>query len=200
MWQFADSVSPDRSERLTSLTGIDAVVAAVLSTAQVAGFEWEPFKADRLRDCHRASFLLRVSEPAYDAFFNSPAGYRGQFARSIDLGESANRTLLSSLEPLLLANPSSDQTALGSIVVRSLSAIDAKCWIFEPEIELHMGRTEPEILFGAWQYATEDGAGLLAPVGTCLEVKGGWLDGGGLERRDPFKSSRSKDIHDVGYC
>ena len=199
MWEFASIFAKERRERLLSHSGFDAVIALVATGAQVVAFDWELFGAQRLLGCNRASFLLRVSEVAYDAFFNSPAGYRGQFARSTDTGEKANRALLSALEQLLLANPGPEQASLGPLVVRSLRAGDAKCWIFEQEVEQHMGGIVPEIVYAPWQRASEDGAGLRAPLGAHLEGKGGWLDPQGVERRDAFKSSRSGEIHDVGY-
>ncbi len=57
----------------------------------------------------------------------------------------------------------------------------------------------PEILYAPWQNASEDGAALRAPAGTFVEVKGWWLDQQAIERRDPFKASRTKEIHEVGY-
>jgi len=199
MWEFADAIPRERTERLHALSAFFTVIALIAKDAKVTAFAWERFNAERLFGCHRASFLLKVSDYAYDAFFNAPAGYRGQYARSREAGEEANRTLLSSLVPILLANPYLQQSALGPLVLRSLRAADAKCWIFEPEVEQHMGVSVPEISYSPWQNASEDGAGLRAPLGTKIEVKGGWLDTRGIEHRDPFKSLRSNEIHEVGY-
>src|SRR6266536_4411423 len=104
MWEFADAIPRERTERLHAHSGFVAVIALIIKDASITAFAWEPFNAERLSGCHRASFLLKVSEHAYDAFFNAPAGYRGQYARSREAGEKANRALLSNLEPLLLAN------------------------------------------------------------------------------------------------
>jgi hypothetical protein len=191
MWDFCDQIPRERAERLHAYDSFAAVIALIAKDAAITAFAWEPFDAERLSGCNRASFLLTVPEQAYDAFFNAPAGYRGQYARSREAGEVANRSLLSNLESLLLANPSPQQSAHGSRVLRSLRATDAKCWIFEPEVEQHMGVDLPEILYSPWQNASEDGAGLRAPVGSHIEVKGGWLDARGIERRDPKKSLRS---------
>jgi hypothetical protein len=166
MWGFADGIPRERVERLHAYGDFSAVVALIAKDAEVTAFTWEPFDAERLSGCYRAAFLLRVSEQAYDAFFNAPAGYRGQYARSREAGEAANRSLLANLEPLLLQNPSPQQNALGPLVLRSLRATDAKCWIFEREVEQHMGVNVPEILYSPWQTASEDGAGLRAPLGT----------------------------------
>jgi hypothetical protein len=42
-------------------------------------------------------------------------------------------------------------------------------------------------------------AGLLAPVGTKLEIKGAWVDEGGKERVDPQKLGRASEIHLTGF-
>ena len=81
----------------------------------------------------------------------------------------------------------------------SLAATDAKIWILESEVELHLGDPTPEIVFDLWQQGTTDGVGLRAPIGTRLEVKGGWIDREGRERRDPYKATRGDDIHAFGY-
>ena len=74
MWDFADAIPRHRSERLRSYSAFASIIDLIAADATVVGFVWEPFDAERLRGCNRASFLLKVSEHAYDAFFNSPAG------------------------------------------------------------------------------------------------------------------------------
>ena len=87
-WQYADSVDTARVQRLLSFSAFSEVVELV-AKAQVVDFTWEPFKGTALTGRSRASFLLRVSPETYDAFFNSPAGYRGQYALSPSEGETA---------------------------------------------------------------------------------------------------------------
>lgn len=198
IWQFSKFLPADRIQRLLAYTSFDQI-ASLVETAKVTGFEWEPFHNDRLKGCNRASFLLNVSETIYDAFFNSPMGYRAQYAASISAGESANRMLLSKLELKLLefAKPLND--APNMRVQTSLRARDAKIWIYEPEVEAQLGLETPVIMYLRWQKESSDGVGLLAPIGTKLEVKGGWLNGKDNECRDPIKATRSEDIHRVGY-
>ncbi len=64
----------------------------------------------------------------------------------------------------------------------SLLASEAKLWICESEVESQLGEEQPAILYTLWAESSETGVGLLAPVGTSLEVKGGWLDRQGQER------------------
>ncbi len=92
----------------------------------------------------------------------------------------------------------------------SLDVTDAKIWIDENE----SGSESPQQLqvhidYPLWVECAkraddlqEDdflGAvrGVFAPLGTMLKVKGGWLDGSGLEKRDP--AYRSEDIAINGY-
>lgn len=81
MWTMSTALLRERVERLLSYANFGAVVDLIADSVSILDFEWEPFEADRLRGCHRASFLLRVSPDAYDAFFNSPVGYRGHLHR-----------------------------------------------------------------------------------------------------------------------
>ena len=198
IWQFGDSVPADRGRILLSYVSFDEVMGH-FQMAKIVAFAWEPFQSDRLRECHRASFLLQVSRDMYDAFFNSPVGYRAQYAVSTGMGEAANRALLRKLEPRLLEFAREKNLVPETRVKASLQAADAKIWIYEPEVEAQLGREDTQILYAPWQQASTDGVGLLAPVGTKLEVKGGWMDDHRKEHRDPFKANRSEEIHSVGY-
>jgi hypothetical protein len=199
MWAFSTALPHERVERLLSYASYGAVLDLIVESVSVLAFEWESFKTDRLKGCHRASYLLQVSSNAYDAFFNSPEGYRGQFALSIRAGEAANHELLNTLKDKLFEFESNQRTIPLALLKTSLNAVDAKVWIFEREVEKHLGDDTPEILYTPWQLATSDGVGPRAPLGCKLEVKGGWLDLQGREHRDPYKASRSNDIHTVGF-
>jgi hypothetical protein len=162
IWQFGESVPAERARRLLSYASFDEVIG-LLEAAKIVAFAWEPFQNDRLRGCHRASFLLQVSTDMYDAFFNSPVGYRAQYAVSVGTGEAANRTLLSRLEPKLLQFANTKNLVPEIRVRSSLRAVDAKVWIYEPEVEAQLGRKDTEISYTPWQQASTDGVGLLAP-------------------------------------
>lgn len=197
-WQFTNAVDASRAKRLFELSEFSKVVALV-AKAHVTDFAWEPFANVSLAGCNRASFLLKVTPETYDAFFNSPVGYRAQFAKSPAEGEAANRNLLNTLAPMLLTFSATRQLAPQREVAASLRAGEAKIWILESEVESQMGDECPAIQYAPWIEASESGVGLLAPVGTLLEVKGGWLDRAGKERRNPAKTSRSRDIFEAGY-
>lgn len=198
MWRYADSVCPSRAQRLLAVVGFPNVVDG-FAAARVIEFVWEPFTGVLLTGCHRASFLLQVPQECYDAFFNSPAGYRGQYASSAQEGEAANRLLLTTLEPKLLSAAAAKGNVAQTDVCASIRAPQAKLWIYEQEVEAQLGADSPEILYDPWAENSETGVGLLAPSGTQLEVKGGWLDREGRERLNPAKVNRSKEIHETGY-
>jgi hypothetical protein len=198
LWRFSSSLRADRVDRLLSHDSFSAV-ADLVEASSILAFCWEPFLADRLKGCHRASFLLQASTEAYDAFFNSPVGYRAQFARSVEEGERANRMLLERLRGNLIEFGSPQMPVSPEHLKLSLDATDAKIWILESEVELHLGDDTPEISYKPWEQAAPRGVGLRAPLGTHLEIKGGWLDARGNECRDPYKATRSDDIRESGY-
>jgi hypothetical protein len=198
IWQFRAPVDSARARTLLSYPNFNAV-ASLFEQATVECFLWEPFSGPTLRGCHRASFLLRVPEAAYDAFFNAPAGYRGEFAASAAAGDTANRKLLMQFEARLLAYTENRSQVTQSVIRDSLRASQAKLWIFEAEVAAQLGNTAPAITYAPWDQASESGVGLLAPIGTLLEVKGGWLAQNGEERLNPGKSGRSEDIHRTGF-
>jgi hypothetical protein len=198
LWEFRGSVEGVRAARLSSYPTFDAV-ASLLAAPVVCGFLWERFSGAQISGCHRASFLIEVSSLAYDAFFNSPVGYRGQYARSLEAGEEANRKLIAQFEPQLLAYASVHSSVSQESVAQSLRAAQAKVWIFEAEVESQLGETEPAIAYAPWEHSSESGVGLLAPMGTRIEVKGGWLAADGSERINPVKVRRSDEIRLSGY-
>jgi hypothetical protein len=196
-WQFCPSVDNTRAATLMSYPNFDSI-ASLLADAVVEDFAWEAFSGSILGGCHRASFLLRVTSTAYDAFFNSPAGYRGQFAASAAAGDVGNSRLLALFEVRLLAF-AEGSSVIQSVIRKSLRGKQAKLWIFEPEVQAQLGATVPEIAYPVWEQASESGVGLLAPVGSLLEVKGGWIAQDGVECVNPSKSARSEEIHRTGF-
>jgi hypothetical protein len=135
LWDFTSFVSPERRARLLKQKNFSEVVFEILQTVKIISYEPEPFLSNRLRGCTRASFLLSVERDAYDAFFNSPVGYRAQYCRGRETGERSNRVILNALQDELIGFAKSEMSAtfgLGKIVA-SLVAEDAKIWIDEQE-------------------------------------------------------------------
>lgn len=215
LWDFTSLVDSDRVAKLLSLKTFDEVLREILPRIKIVDYQPEPFKSNRLRGCTRACFLLSTDHDAYDAFFNSPAGYRAQYCHGQETGRMANRRIIEALRPALVEFVKSRVIATFSIdrIAASLDANDAKIWIDENEaasppssnFQIHINYrnwvdrarranvSQEEEVAGAIR-------GVLAPYGTRLEVKGGWIDSNGLEQPDPFKANRSEMIALNGFA
>lgn len=167
-------------------------------SCSVAPLYWEPATAPHLKGRSRASFELTVHPDLYDGFFNAPRGYRGQYARSEAVGEAANRKLIATLLPRLIAAAGNHPAATDGRVTRSLLGAQAKTWIVESEVEEQLGAPRPSIVYPTWEFHAPNGQGLRAPKGSRLEVKGTWLDPDGNELLNPVKSRRSSFIYETG--
>jgi len=214
LWDFTGLVSAERRTRLLGLNCFEDVLKQVISTSTILKYQAEHFKDWRLKGCTRAEFLLSVDRDGYDAFFNSPIGYRAQYCLGLETGELANRQLIEALKPKLLAFAEHITTAAFSLhrVRASLDAVDAKIWIDESESAIFPSSDfQVEIDYGPWierakradAFQEDDFIkamrGIRAPYGARLEVKGGWLDDSGFEKLDATKSHRSEQIATNGF-
>lgn len=215
-WSLTELISGDRQARLIAWKSFDSVLQQLVSSTKILSYKEEPFKNHRLHGCVRASFLLLVDPHIYDGFFNSSVGYRAQYCQSFEKGEQANRKLIEALRSELVTfafAQLSPMAALGqNIIGASLDATDAKIWIDESEpVSIPPEELTIQINYQPWvdrairadKHQEEEFInavrGVFAPFGTKLEVKGGWLDADGYERRDPSKAHRSKQIALDGY-
>ena len=199
LWSFSSKLPQQRVEALLSYQSFETVLA-LLSSATVISFAWEPFRKEVLHGCNRACFLIETTPQVYDAFFNSPVGLRAQYAISPTHGEAANRRLLASLESRLHGFKRESVLPEAETIHWSLCAPEAKIWIHEKEVEMQLCGDEPEILYPPWARCSESGVGLLAPCGTKLEVMGGWLNSSVVVVPNPEKATRSRDIHTCGFA
>ncbi len=93
----------------------------------------------------------------------------------------------------------------------SLRGSDAKVWINDADLPIVK---EMHIDYRPWvakALASRSGTladqaaraiaeeGVLAPVGTHLEIKGAWIMPNGHECRDPRKANRGQEIRDYGH-
>ena len=197
-WSYAPSVSESRISRFARYPSYEDVLSLLDRKSRITDYFLESARASHLRGLRRASFRLRLPRYIYDAFFNSPYGYRAQYALSPEIGACSNRMTIDRLIPKLTRH----RPAIGDgheRLLRSLRSKDAKIWIDELEVESQLGGHRAQIAFPPWVAGTESGVGLLAPIGHNLEVKGGWLNEAGEEVRDPHKARRSEEIHEAGY-
>lgn len=198
LWRFAPHVDAERANRMYSFTCFEDVVERFVAKMP-ARFVWEKPRDTYLAGCERVSFLFEVPEETYDAFFNAPVGYRAQYAQGTDVGLAANRHFLDAMWARLFGSAWIKGEANLERIEASLGGYDAKAWILESEVSEQIGRNAEDILYDPWKQKSESGAGLLAPVGTTIEIIGAWIDESGHERRNPRKANRSLEIHETGY-
>jgi hypothetical protein len=208
LWVFSSLVPAERSRDLLGVAGFGEVIDRIRA-GSIEFIRAQPRTDPPCLGCYRAFFKVHLSERDYDAFFNAPAGYRAQYVIGVENGKAKNRELLKVLEQAASRTEQDDFAA--SLVAASLRATDAKLWIQESDLR---GLSGVHIEYRPWldKLAAESGgtmadqaaraaasAGVLAPVGTVLEIKGGWIAPDGIECRDPAKANRSQEIHDYEY-
>jgi hypothetical protein len=212
LWGFSSLVPLDRSQDLLAVADFGEVIDRIRA-GSIEFIGAEPRRYPPCVRCYRASFKVHLCERDYDAFFNAPTGYRAQYAIGVENGEASNRELLKALEPTCLetANRTEQDDLTAPLVAASLRATGAKLWIQESDLD---GLSGVHIEYRPWldKLAAESSgtmadqaaraaasAGVLAPIGTVLEIKGGWIAPNGIECRDPAKANRSQEIHDYGF-
>ena len=195
-WSYSSKVPTGRALALMAWGDFNEIVAAV-TAADLMSAEWELFRTAVLAGCHRLSVVLRVPPNVYDAYYNAPIGVRAQYARSEHAGEAADRLAIASLEARLLKFAHIQTQIAPELLRGSLRGAHAKTWIVESEVQDQ--ESDNCICFEPWARASLAGEGLHAPVGTLLEVKGGWLDLGGTELLNPAKIHRSYTISKTGF-
>ena len=196
LWTFTGAVSQARASDLFAWKSFDQIVEH-FGACSVAPLYWEEATAPHLKGCCRSSHELPVDPDVFDAFFNAPVGYRGQFAKSEASGNVANRCLIDALFPALL-QAGAHSPIKPERVQASLRGKQAKIWIVESAVEDQLTAPETSIVFAEWEFNEPDGQGLRAPRGTLLEVKGGWLDQSGREVINPAKCQRARNIFRTG--
>jgi hypothetical protein len=197
IWTFHASITETRRRQLINLCSFENIVGGLILCAEMLAFRPAKGQIVELSGCTRAEFLLKVPPFLYDAFFNSPVGYRAQYALDVSRGERKNRELIDALRAKLLACTSGQADFVR--IESSIDASQAKIWIDEDEVQNHYLDDSPEIDFPRWLENSEGGAGPRAPLGSRLVVCGGWIDQSGAQRLNPYKQMRSRQIHDAGF-
>jgi hypothetical protein len=218
MWTFAVDLrtsDPERVDRILSWRSFDEIAGEIIDSSKVqeGSVVAEPRKRGD-QALRRLSFRIDADPQAVDAFFNSPVGYRGQYARSMDKGESANRCLVDAI------GDRHRQALVDkvSIATKSLAAEQAKVWMWQDVRVTRaikgQGPSPPtvEILYAPWMdrldvwVETSNGerqparGGVLATSSRgVLEVMGGWLDPSGQLWIDPGKSDRAMQLCKFGF-
>lgn len=205
-WRFADTFDACRRSRAERYDTFEKVISYLRQNASVTGACI--CEATQLGvKCSRPVVQLFVGEEGYDAFFNSPGGYRAQYLQSAARGLAANAALLDAFEPVLtaavVADAGKDRLTLEDIR-NSFFAASAKFWIDEAEEGFNVLDQSNDIDIAPWITGCEYvhapiGIGAWAPRGEHLMAVGAFIDAFGNEVVAKRKIKRRFDIHHCGY-
>lgn len=205
IWAFEPSFDPVRKSRLATYDTFTKVVEAVVASFEISG-AWICEGIDLgPKNCWRPTVSLVVSPEAYDAFFNSPGGYRAEYLASPERGQAANGSLLAILEPKLSAATIADcgTDRLSPEWIRNaFLANSAKIW--PDEDELDFTAVTLDLAIEEWRQRREQpnapaGSGLWAPEGMRLMAFGAFIDPWGNEIVARSKIRRRFEIHECGF-
>ena len=203
-WKFAEEFDVARREALSSIDCFPAVVELVVNSLCQVHLKPCRGRESSLEACVQPVFSLSLSDQAFDAFFNSPHGYRGQFLSSPNLGLAANLALIEALLPALLLHASRVRVAeLESIDLRaSLQAASCKVWVHEDDFPFQS--LTQDLAVEPWIREAAQGEkkalwGLCAPSHARIEVKGALLDPAGNEVVPRTKIARRYEIQRFGF-
>ena len=148
---------------------------------------------------------MNVDSEAFDAFFNSPGGYRAQYLYDPDQGQTANNHVLRELEPELtnaVIKYCGERHPNREKVRHSLLANSAKIW--PDEEALDFTEATIDLAIERWKQACDwinapKDSGLWAPEGTRMKVFGAFIDPWGNEVVPRRKMHRRFDIHECGF-
>jgi len=205
-WKYSETIEKERQNWLFSIESFDVVAKRIEREMSILCYH--------LQGCHddsrfaRPVFCVRVSEELFDAFFNSPRGYRGSYFVSPFHGLECNGHMIKRLLPRL--SEWSAENSPGHDVrftQDALLAVSAKAWLAEASMELcslcegewsHSADDVAEIVNGRWDVSTQPNSksGRKAPQCSKIRLFGAFLNGHG----DEFVTARKRDRHQHIHC
>ncbi len=201
-WTFESGFPDARCRALKAVPSFDAIIDLVANDMRAISVSDEDGYAPGMQGAVRP--VLTFEAPlAFDAFFNSPAGYRGQYWQDPDLGQAANSRIIRRLMDSLMAEiKTANRPRLRTINVKSsLSAMSAKIWIHEDDFPVSPTR---DLRVEPWASAAKRGvklakSGVCAPAKGRIQVFGAFVDAYGHERVPHDKIRRRFDLHEYGF-
>jgi hypothetical protein len=166
--------------------------------------------AKRKPNCFRACVKLKCHAEIISLFHSSRSGYRAQYYSSVAGGEQANRFALAVLVPRVgeLLRGKEKRGCSWPWMERSLLDSTAKIWIHQGAWLRANSPRERRLFVKRWLKAQSDKDkerrkkgrwAMLTPCSeVCLELKGGFVSLLGVPA-GPFKESRSRDLHELGF-
>jgi hypothetical protein len=204
-WAFAPSFDPIRGGRLAAFDTFAKVAAAVIASSKIVGAKLCEASSLGAKDCWRPTVSVAVSPEAFDAFFNSPGGYRAQYLVGPEEGQAANGALIRALEPRLseaVVEHCGSTKLSAEWIQNAFVANSAKIW--PNEADLDFLDVTHDLAVDSWRNNRDlvnapAGAGLWAPEGTQLTVFGAFMDPWGNEIVARNKIGRRFEIHACGF-
>lgn len=208
IWILSDRIKRSRRRRLLQPPSFEGMVETLWREALVERVKCE--KAPNGQSGHRSVVVLRTKPHVLDQFFNSASGYRAQYLLRAALGDKANRLVIRTILPEVLATldreSRSNQRAL---VKSSLLHPWAKVWIHQG-LWLRRARREHRVLLiPAWQrqLSANDRRrrklvrwGALAPSReTRFLLKGGYVRGRKWLKVGKPSVTRARELHELGF-
>lgn len=204
LWKYSTTFDGVRLARLTALKDFGEVVAHMQSSIRDIQLRPSKGREVELQACVQPIFTVSVDGDTFDAFFNSPVGYRASYLKDANQGLLANLVIVESLlERLLSVAQQQCIPELCAIDVRaSLLATSCKVWIHEDDFPFQA--LTRDLAIEPWLHEAAVGErkatwGLCAPTGTRLEVKGALLDPSGHEIVPRQKILRRYEIQRFGF-
>jgi hypothetical protein len=209
-WQYPASLGQERINRLQSETSLDAIVERIEREMSVLCFHLQPCDDDTAYA--RPVFCVQVTSQLFDAFFNSPAGYRGAYYASPFSGLEANHLLITRLLPRLVAHAETTSPGFdSSFSFASFTATSAKAWLAERSLELckncegewrHPNDDVWEIQNERWERTNSPNSkkGRKAPFHSKIRLFGAFLNSKWDEFVPAHKRRRAFDINETGWA
>lgn len=204
-WQFSSQFDTERRTRLESVVSFESVVDRIVAEAKNIRVNLCQGKDPGLTEARRPIFSFEVSQDTFDAFFNSPVGYRAQYLSDPEAGQAANGHFVERLAGQLAAVASSadaDPELLQSEVELSLLAASAKVWVHEDYFPFQS--LTADLAVSSWLTQAKAGIkkaewGLCAPRCSMLQIKGAFIDHWGNEIVPKNKIGRRFEIQKYGF-
>lgn len=204
-WIFSPQFDEERRAHLESVVSLEFVLDQVVEEIKNIRVNICQGKDPGLTDSRRPVFSFEVGQDTFDAFFNSPVGYRAQYLSDPETGQAMNGQLIRRLAGKLAAvapSANADPELLQGEVELSLLAASAKVWVHEDYFPFQSLTADLAVL--SWLAEAKAGNqkakwGLCAPRCSMLQIKGAFIDHWGNEIVPKKKIGRRFEIQKYGF-
>jgi hypothetical protein len=208
-WEYSDTIEKERQAQLLSVKSFAVIPENIAREMSILCYHLQGCDDDSRYA--RPVFCVQVSGEVFDAFFNSPKGYRACYFESPFHGLECNRHLLERLLPRLSEWAiQNSPTYNAKFSQDALLAVSAKAWLAEVSQELcshcegewsRPSDDQTEIFNGRWDASNlpDSKFGRKAPRGSKIRLFGAFLSSRGDEFIPARKRERHQQIHWQGW-